>query len=47
MGAQGVEEPYVSAGVYASVWYFIFFPLMGSIMLIEDLLKSSLEGSRI
>nr|YP_010316006.1 cytochrome b [Mimachlamys varia]UNA71548.1 cytochrome b [Mimachlamys varia] len=40
IGSKPVEEPYIISGVYCTVFYFIFFPLVGVIQLYEDFLMT-------
>nr|AGR50847.1 cytochrome b [Mimachlamys senatoria] len=36
IGSQGVEEPFISAGEKSTIFYFLFFPLMGVVQWVED-----------
>lgn len=38
VGRQGVEEPFIRAGELGTIFYFVFFPLVGAVQAFEDYL---------
>nr|YP_010133200.1 cytochrome b [Azumapecten farreri]ABQ96655.1 cytochrome b [Azumapecten farreri] len=45
VGSQGVEEPYITAGEYGTMFYFGFFPFLGLVQRYEDFLIRSISKS--